>query len=82
MLSSFDDNDNIDRSRTSQVKNADILVSAIGKPEFVQGSWIKPGAVVIDVGMNYIPGMLRLPSLAIFCSPCFQIRPRSLANAW
>ncbi|KAI0006034.1 FTHFS-domain-containing protein [Russula compacta] len=37
------------------VKTADILISAIGKPEFVQGSWIKPGAVVIDVGTNYIP---------------------------
>ncbi|PSR94107.1 hypothetical protein PHLCEN_2v4535 [Hermanssonia centrifuga] len=37
------------------VKNADIVVSAIGKPEYVQGSWLKPGAVVIDVGTNYIP---------------------------
>ncbi|KAI0928913.1 hypothetical protein AcW1_006014 [Taiwanofungus camphoratus] len=37
------------------VKGADIVVSAIGKPEFVQGSWLKPGAVVIDVGTNYIP---------------------------
>ncbi|KAH9935047.1 FTHFS-domain-containing protein [Fomitopsis serialis] len=37
------------------VRSADILVSAIGKPEFVQGSWLKPGAVVIDVGTNYIP---------------------------
>jgi methylenetetrahydrofolate dehydrogenase (NADP+)/methenyltetrahydrofolate cyclohydrolase/formyltetrahydrofolate synthetase len=37
------------------VKRADILVSAIGKPQFVKGSWIKPGAVVIDVGINYIP---------------------------
>lgn len=37
------------------VKTADIVVSAIGKPEFVQGSWLKPGAVVIDVGTNYIP---------------------------
>ncbi|THH19314.1 hypothetical protein EW146_g1836 [Bondarzewia mesenterica] len=37
------------------VKGADILVSAIGKPEFVQGSWIKPGAVVLDVGTNYVP---------------------------
>ncbi|KAH8106842.1 C-1-tetrahydrofolate synthase, partial [Cristinia sonorae] len=37
------------------VKGADILVSAIGKPSFVQGSWIKPGAVVIDVGTNYVP---------------------------
>lgn len=30
-------------------------MSAIGKPQFVQGSWLKPGAVVIDVGTNYIP---------------------------
>lgn len=39
-----------------QVKQADIVVSAIGKAQFVQGSWLKPGAVVIDVGTNYIPG--------------------------
>ena len=39
-----------------QVKGADILVCAIGKAQFVKGSWIKPGAVVIDVGTNYIPG--------------------------
>ncbi|TDL27475.1 C-1-tetrahydrofolate synthase [Rickenella mellea] len=38
-----------------QVKRADIIISAIGKPEFVKGSWMKPGAVVIDVGTNYIP---------------------------
>ncbi len=31
---------------------ADILVAAVGKPQFVQGSWIKQGAIVIDVGMN------------------------------
>ncbi|EGE77394.2 formate-tetrahydrofolate ligase [Blastomyces dermatitidis ATCC 18188] len=37
------------------VKEADILVAAIGKPEFVKGSWLKPGAVVIDVGTNYVP---------------------------
>ncbi|KAF8636469.1 hypothetical protein AX17_003285 [Amanita inopinata Kibby_2008] len=37
------------------VKNADIVVSAIGRPEFVKGSWLKPGAVVIDVGINYVP---------------------------
>ena len=33
-------------------KDADILVAAIGRAAFVPGSWIKPGAVVIDVGMN------------------------------
>ncbi len=31
---------------------ADILVAAIGKAEMVKGAWVKPGAVVIDVGMN------------------------------
>lgn len=37
------------------VRQADILVAAIGKPRFVQGDWIKPGATVIDVGINEIP---------------------------
>lgn len=36
----------------SQVRRADILVVAAGKPELVRGEWIKPGATVIDVGMN------------------------------
>ncbi|KAF7401712.1 hypothetical protein HZH68_007532 [Vespula germanica] len=37
------------------VSQADILIVAIGKPEFVKGSWIKSGAVVIDCGINSIP---------------------------
>ncbi|KAI0636754.1 FTHFS-domain-containing protein [Trametes polyzona] len=37
------------------VKQADIVVTAIGKPQLVKGEWLKPGAVVIDVGTNYIP---------------------------
>lgn len=37
------------------VKNADIVVASIGKTEFVKGEWLKPGAVVIDVGINYKP---------------------------
>ncbi|KAH7376210.1 formate-tetrahydrofolate ligase [Plectosphaerella cucumerina] len=36
------------------LKAADIVVAAIGKPHFVKGEWLKPGAVVIDVGTNYI----------------------------
>ena len=36
-------------------RQADILVVAIGKKEFVRGDWIKPGAAVIDVGINRIP---------------------------
>ena len=35
-------------------RRADILVAAIGKPEMVKGDWIKPGAVVIDVGINRV----------------------------
>jgi len=35
-------------------RRADILVAAIGKPEFVKGEWVKPGATVIDVGINRV----------------------------
>jgi 5,10-methylene-tetrahydrofolate dehydrogenase/methenyl tetrahydrofolate cyclohydrolase len=42
------------RNLEDLVRSADILVAAIGKPEFVRGSWIKPGAVVIDVGVNRV----------------------------
>ncbi|MBM3124063.1 MAG: bifunctional methylenetetrahydrofolate dehydrogenase/methenyltetrahydrofolate cyclohydrolase FolD [Chloroflexi bacterium] len=37
------------------VRNADILIAAIGKTEMVRGDWIKPGAAVIDVGINAVP---------------------------
>ena len=37
------------------IRQADVLVAAIGQPNFVKGEWLKPGAVVIDVGTNYIP---------------------------
>jgi methylenetetrahydrofolate dehydrogenase (NADP+)/methenyltetrahydrofolate cyclohydrolase/formyltetrahydrofolate synthetase len=37
------------------VRRADIVVAAIGKAQFVKGDWLKPGAVVIDVGTNFIP---------------------------
>lgn len=36
------------------IRNADILVAAVGRPEMVKGDWIKPGAVVIDVGINHV----------------------------
>lgn len=45
-------------SRTANLidecKNADIVIAAIGKPNFINGSWLKAGAVVIDVGINAI----------------------------
>ncbi|MBN8528521.1 MAG: bifunctional methylenetetrahydrofolate dehydrogenase/methenyltetrahydrofolate cyclohydrolase FolD [Caulobacterales bacterium] len=36
-------------------RTADILVAAVGRPEMVRGDWIKPGATVIDVGINRVP---------------------------
>jgi methylenetetrahydrofolate dehydrogenase (NADP+)/methenyltetrahydrofolate cyclohydrolase len=47
-------------------RRADILVAAVGRPEMVKGDWVKPGAVVIDVGINRVdapdlgPGKTRL----------------------
>lgn len=38
------------------VRLADIVVAAVGRPEMVRGDWIKPGACVIDVGINRVPG--------------------------
>jgi methylenetetrahydrofolate dehydrogenase (NADP+)/methenyltetrahydrofolate cyclohydrolase len=37
-------------------RTADILVAAVGRPEMVKGDWVKPGAVVIDVGINRVAG--------------------------
>ena len=42
------------RDLPAVARRADILVAAIGKPEFVRGDWVKPGATVIDVGINRI----------------------------
>ncbi len=38
-----------------ECRRADILVAAVGRPEMVRGDWIKPGATVIDVGINRVP---------------------------
>ena len=40
------------RDLASQIKRADLVIVAVGKPGIVKGEWIKPGAVVIDVGIN------------------------------
>jgi methylenetetrahydrofolate dehydrogenase (NADP+)/methenyltetrahydrofolate cyclohydrolase len=37
------------------VRRADIVVAAVGRPEMIEGEWIKPGATVIDVGINRLP---------------------------
>ena len=43
------------RDLADEVRRADIVVAAIGKPELVKGDWIKEGAVVLDVGINRTP---------------------------
>lgn len=40
----------------SVVHRGDIVVAAVGRPEMIKGEWIKPGATVIDVGINRVPG--------------------------
>ena len=49
----------ITHSRTNDLpsvcRRADLLVAAIGRPEMIRGDWIKPGATVIDVGINRVP---------------------------
>ncbi|WP_242185733.1 bifunctional methylenetetrahydrofolate dehydrogenase/methenyltetrahydrofolate cyclohydrolase FolD [Sphingomonas sp. CARO-RG-8B-R24-01] len=40
------------RDLSSVVKRADIVIAAVGRPEMVKGDWLKPGATVIDVGIN------------------------------
>jgi methylenetetrahydrofolate dehydrogenase (NADP+)/methenyltetrahydrofolate cyclohydrolase len=42
------------RDLPAVARRADILVAAIGKPVFVKGDWVKPGAIVIDVGINRV----------------------------
>jgi len=49
----------IAHSRTADLagvcRSADILVPAVGRPEMVRGDWVKPGAAIIDVGINRVP---------------------------
>ena len=44
------------RNLAETVRRADIVVAAVGRPEMVRGDWLKPGATVIDVGINRIAG--------------------------
>src|SRR5690606_19324855 len=49
----------IAHSRTRElpevVRRADIVIAAVGRPQMIRGDWIKPGATVIDVGINRVP---------------------------
>jgi methylenetetrahydrofolate dehydrogenase (NADP+) / methenyltetrahydrofolate cyclohydrolase len=46
------------RDLPAVVRRADILVAAVGQPGLIEGDWLKPGATVIDVGMNRLDGRL------------------------
>jgi len=50
----------ISHSKTNNLpavcRRADLLIAAIGRPEMVRGDWIKPGATIIDVGINRVSG--------------------------
>jgi len=46
------------RDLPALVRRADIVVAAVGRPEMVKGDWLKPGAAVIDVGINRVDGKL------------------------
>jgi methylenetetrahydrofolate dehydrogenase (NADP+)/methenyltetrahydrofolate cyclohydrolase len=43
------------RNLPDECRRADVLVAAVGRPQMIQGDWIKPGATVIDVGINRVP---------------------------
>ena len=54
------------------IKQADILVSCIGKPNFILGEWIKPGAIIIDVGINSIVDKTRKKNYKLVGDVCFE----------
>ena len=61
------------RDLPAVARRGDILVAAVGKPEFVRGDWIKPGAIVIDVGINRVAtpdGKSRLLGDVAFAEAC------------
>ena len=59
MLTAADATVTLAHSRTrdlaAECRRSDIVVAAVGRPELVQGDWLSPGAVVIDVGINRLP---------------------------
>jgi 5,10-methylene-tetrahydrofolate dehydrogenase/methenyl tetrahydrofolate cyclohydrolase len=56
----------------SVVRQADILIAAIGRTEMVRGEWIKPGAAVIDVGINSVPDATKKSGHRLVGDVCFE----------
>lgn len=61
-------------------RRADILIAAVGRPEMVRADWVKPGAVVIDVGINRIPDPSRQSGHRLTGDVAFaEVAPRCAA---
>ena len=54
------------------VRQADILIAAIGKTQMVRGDWVKPGAAIIDVGINAIPDATKKSGQRLVGDVCFE----------
>ena len=59
------------RDLPAVVRQADILIAAIGRTEMVRGDWIKPGAAVIDVGINPVPDATKKSGQRLVGDVCF-----------
>jgi 5,10-methylene-tetrahydrofolate dehydrogenase/methenyl tetrahydrofolate cyclohydrolase len=62
------------------VRRADVLVAAVGRAEMVRGDWIKPGAVVIDVGVNRIEDLSHPKGSRLVGDVCYE-EARQVASA-
>ncbi len=60
------------RNLPEVVRQADILIAAIGRQEMVRGDWIKPGAAVIDVGINEVPDPSKKSGHRLVGDVCFE----------
>ena len=61
-----------------EVRRADIVVAAIGIPEFIRGNWVKEGAVVIDVGINRVPDATKKSGTRLVGDVAFdEVAPKS-----
>jgi 5,10-methylene-tetrahydrofolate dehydrogenase/methenyl tetrahydrofolate cyclohydrolase len=54
------------------VRKADVLIAAVGRPEMVRGDWVKPGAVVIDVGINRVDDPTRERGYRLVGDVCYD----------
>ena len=54
------------------VREADVLIAAVGRPEMVRGDWVKPGAVVIDVGINRVDDPTRKKGYRLVGDVCYD----------